>query len=108
MHYKNGRIAKNGDKVVLMPVHGAPLVGILYDATVGNDFSNARVVRSPPIPARSCTPRSPLRMPCSGGSVVRIVCSVVLLGTDMTLPWAPYNSGAWQPNWSGPQPRMIR
>jgi len=41
MHYKNGREAKNGDKVVYMPSYGTPLVvGILYDATAGNDACN--------------------------------------------------------------------
>jgi hypothetical protein len=43
MHYKNGREAKNGDKVVLMPSYGAPVVGILYDATAGNDYCNGRL-----------------------------------------------------------------
>jgi hypothetical protein len=43
MHYKNGREAKNGDKVVLFPSYGAPVVGILYDATAGNDFCNGRI-----------------------------------------------------------------
>jgi hypothetical protein len=43
MHYKNGRIAKNGDKVVLIPVYGPPVAGILYDATPGNDFCNGRI-----------------------------------------------------------------
>jgi hypothetical protein len=33
VHYKNGREAKNGDKVVLVPAYGSPVVGILYDAT---------------------------------------------------------------------------
>ena len=40
MHYKNGREAKNGDKVVLLPSYGAPVIGILYDATAGNDLCN--------------------------------------------------------------------
>ena len=40
MHYKNGREAKNGDKVMLIPSYGSPVVGILYDATVGNDYCN--------------------------------------------------------------------
>jgi hypothetical protein len=42
MHYKNGREAKNGDKVVLFPAYanGRPVVGILYNATPGNDFCN--------------------------------------------------------------------
>ncbi len=43
MHYSNGRAAKNGDKVVVFPTHGAPYVGILYDATAGNDFCNGKV-----------------------------------------------------------------
>lgn len=36
MHYRNGREAKNGDKVVLLPSYGLPVVGILYDAVAGN------------------------------------------------------------------------
>jgi len=43
MHYKNGRPAKNGDKVVLIPSYGAPVIGILYDATAGNDHCNGRI-----------------------------------------------------------------
>ncbi len=43
MHYKNGREAKNGDKVVLLPVYGSAAVGILYDAQAGNDFCNGKV-----------------------------------------------------------------
>lgn len=48
MHYKNGREAKNGDKVMLIPANGAPVVGILYDATPGNDFCNGRIAPIPP------------------------------------------------------------
>lgn len=43
MHYKNGREAKNGDKVVLLPVYGSPIIGILYDAQAGNDYCNGRI-----------------------------------------------------------------
>ena len=43
MHYKNGREAKNGDKVVVFPAYGNPIVGNLYDATAGNDFCNGRI-----------------------------------------------------------------
>lgn len=43
MHYKNGREAHNGDKVILLPSYGAPMLGILYDATAGNDFCNGRI-----------------------------------------------------------------
>lgn len=48
MHYKNGREARNGDKVVLFPSYGAPVVGVLYDATVGNDYCNGRIAPTSP------------------------------------------------------------
>lgn len=43
MHYKNGRIAKNGDKVVLVPSSGPPVAGILYDAVAGNNDCNGKI-----------------------------------------------------------------
>lgn len=43
MHYKNGREAKNGDMVMLIPSYGAPVVGILYNAKAGNDFCNGNI-----------------------------------------------------------------
>ena len=45
MHYRNGREAKNGDKVMLVPAYagGKPVVGILYDATAGNDYCNGKL-----------------------------------------------------------------
>jgi hypothetical protein len=43
MHYKNGREAKNGDKVVWFPSYGPPVVGLLYDATAGNDYCNGKI-----------------------------------------------------------------
>ena len=43
MHYKNGREAKNGDKVVLISDYGAATIGILYDATPGNDHCNGKL-----------------------------------------------------------------
>ena len=46
MHYKNGREAKNGDMIVLLPQYGAPVVGILYDAKPGNDFCNGNIART--------------------------------------------------------------
>lgn len=48
MHYKNGRLAKNGDKVVLFNEYGSPVVGILYDATPGNDHCNGRIAPASP------------------------------------------------------------
>lgn len=44
MHYKNGREAKNGDPVVLVPTDGIKVVaGILYDAVPGNNYCNGRL-----------------------------------------------------------------
>jgi len=43
MHYANGREAKNGDKVVLLSSYNPPVVGILYDATAGNDYCNGKL-----------------------------------------------------------------
>ena len=48
MHYKNGRPAQNGDKVVLFPNYGAPMVGILYDAQANNDFCNGKIAATAP------------------------------------------------------------
>ena len=53
MHYKNGREAHNGDKVVLLPQYGSPVIGILYDATAGNDYCNGRLA---PIAPNDPTP----------------------------------------------------
>lgn len=43
MHYKNGRVAQNGDKIVSLPVYGSPTIGVLFDATPGNDACNGKV-----------------------------------------------------------------
>jgi hypothetical protein len=57
MHYKNGREAKNGDKVVLVPTayagasgatQGLPVVGILYDAVAGQEYCNGRLALTSP------------------------------------------------------------
>lgn len=45
MHYKNGREAKNGDKIVLIPSYGPPVAGILYDARPGNNMCNGRIAQ---------------------------------------------------------------
>ena len=42
MHYKNGREAKNGDKVAWISEYAA-VIGILYDARAGNDFCNGKL-----------------------------------------------------------------
>ena len=44
MHYRNGREAKNGDKIVQLGMDGRVIgVGILYDAVAGNDYCNGQV-----------------------------------------------------------------
>ena len=44
MHYKNGREAHNGDKVILLGTPYRPAVaGILYDAKVGNNDCNGKI-----------------------------------------------------------------
>ena len=44
MHFKNGRPAQNGDKVIHIRGYGQPpLVGILYDAQAGNDTCNGKL-----------------------------------------------------------------
>lgn len=40
MHYKNGREAKNGDTILNMSGWPAPAVGVLFNATAGNDLCN--------------------------------------------------------------------
>lgn len=42
MHYRNGREAKNGDKVVQFSMGSGTVTtaGVLYDATPGNDYCN--------------------------------------------------------------------
>lgn len=53
MHYKNGREAKNGDKVVLFSPNASPVVGVLFDASPGKDRCNGKIA---PIPAITLTP----------------------------------------------------
>lgn len=49
MHYKNGREAKNGDKIVYIPSWlGNPVIGILYDAMPGNDSCNGKLAITRP------------------------------------------------------------
>ena len=48
MHYRNGREAKNGDKIVSLAGYGSgPVninaIGILFDAVPGNDHCNGSI-----------------------------------------------------------------
>ena len=50
MHYKNGREAHNGDRVVLFSYDGKTIMasGILYDAAAGNDYCNGKIAATNP------------------------------------------------------------
>jgi hypothetical protein len=57
MHYKNGREARNGDKVCIVPdpkYGGMIVTGILYDAAPGNDFCNGRLALPTPTDPTPC------------------------------------------------------
>lgn len=43
MHYRNGREAKNGDTIVALEGATITKVGVLQDATPGNDFCNGNI-----------------------------------------------------------------
>lgn len=45
MHYRNGREAKNGDRVIQLSMYGAKVIatGILHEATAGNDYCNGMI-----------------------------------------------------------------
>jgi hypothetical protein len=45
MHYRNGREAKNGDKIIQLGVDGRPThFGVLVDAVADNDYCNGILV----------------------------------------------------------------
>jgi hypothetical protein len=43
MHYRNGREAKNGDKIVSLNGGKVEAYGVLHSATPGNDFCNGSI-----------------------------------------------------------------
>ena len=55
MHYRNGREARNGDRVIQLDSTGKPAgIGILHDAQPGNDFCNGQVASIQAIGAGAC------------------------------------------------------
>lgn len=61
MHYRNGREAKGGDKIVMIGGYGdsggvVNAVGVLYDAKPGNDYCNGYIapIQSPVTTACLC------------------------------------------------------
>lgn len=49
MHYRNGREAKNGDKIVQLNNGSIEAVGVLHSAVAGNDYCNGNIapIQSP-------------------------------------------------------------
>jgi len=43
MHYRNGREAKNGDKIVSLNGGKVEALGVLHSATPGNDYCNGMI-----------------------------------------------------------------
>lgn len=43
MHYRNGREAKNGDRIVQVENGKVTAIGVLYDAKSGNDYCNGYI-----------------------------------------------------------------
>lgn len=58
MHYRNGREAKNGDKIVQIGGYGTGSTvvtfGVLYDAVPGNDFCNGKIAPAQSPEANAC------------------------------------------------------
>ena len=54
MHYRNGREAKNGDKIVSLNGGQIESVGVLNDAVPGNDYCNGQIVSATGISGLAC------------------------------------------------------
>jgi len=56
MHYRNGREAKNGDKIVSLNGGKVEAFGVLHSATPGNDYCNGTiaVIQNPQACACMC------------------------------------------------------
>lgn len=57
MHYRNGREAKNGDIVLSLDGYGNIVInaiGVLYDATPGNDHCNGHIAPIQPVQKGAC------------------------------------------------------
>lgn len=54
MHYRNGREAKNGDKIIQISSAGKVThFGVLHDAVPGNDYCNGQIAQ-PVAPGGAC------------------------------------------------------
>jgi hypothetical protein len=55
MHFRNGREAKNGDKIVKLDEQGHVVsFGVLHSATPGNDYCNGNIAAIQPANDYAC------------------------------------------------------
>ena len=59
MHYRNGREAKNGDKIIQIGGYGGGTphviaLGVLFDAKPGNDYCNGDIAPIQPATVHAC------------------------------------------------------
>jgi hypothetical protein len=54
MHYRNGREAKNGDKIVQLDGGRISAFGVLYGATPGSDYCNGSIAPAQSFPNYAC------------------------------------------------------
>ncbi len=54
MHYRNGREAKNGDKIVKLDGGNVVAFGVLHSATPGNDYCNGNIAVIQPANDYAC------------------------------------------------------
>jgi hypothetical protein len=54
MHYRNGREAKNGDRIVKLEGGKVVASGILHSATPGNDYCNGYIALTQPANDYAC------------------------------------------------------
>jgi hypothetical protein len=55
MHYRDGREAKNGDKIVKLDEQGKIVCfGVLFDAVPGNDYCNGGIAPIQHVPDGAC------------------------------------------------------
>lgn len=54
MHYRNGREAHNGDKIVKLDGGKIVAFGVLHSATPGNDYCNGNIAVIQPAPDYAC------------------------------------------------------
>ena len=56
MHYRNGREAQNGDKIVKLEMESGKIVafGVLHSAVPGNDFCNGNIAIVQPANDYAC------------------------------------------------------